>query len=113
MLLFKKCKLKKVAKKNAINFNGHMGLSINGKIVSEFGYLLRYYTDGELDSFIDRSKIYAVKDQVIKSIDEDFLNEKTREEKNLRVSRTTAEANMRNLKFIIIALSNYYEAEIV
>ncbi|MCG5514448.1 hypothetical protein [Ectothiorhodospira shaposhnikovii] len=111
MSFFRNRKLRKVAEENGINFDGHMGLSINGKLVSEFGYLLRYYTDGNLDSFSDRSKLYAVKSQVIEAVDQDLAAEKTREEEALGISRATAEANLRNLKAIVTALSNYYEAE--
>lgn len=112
MFFFKKFELKKIAKENGINFDGHMGLSINNKLVSEFGYLLRYYTDGQLESFSDRSKIHSVKDQVISAVDQDLASEKTREEEVYGISRATAEANLRNLKAIVIALSNYHLAEI-
>lgn len=112
MLFFKNRRLKKVARENGINFDGPMGLSVNNKLVSEFGYLLRYYTDSQLESFSDRSKIHGVKDQVVFAVDQDLANAKTREEEALGISRATAEANLKNLKAIVIALSNYYEAEV-
>ncbi|WP_017445686.1 hypothetical protein [Gayadomonas joobiniege] len=112
MSFYKNRKLKKVAKENGINFDGPMGLSINNKLVSEFGYLLRYYTDGELESFTDRGQIHRVKDQVLAAVDQDLSNSKTREEEALGISRATAEANLRNLKAIVTALSNYHEAEV-
>lgn len=111
MSFLKNRKLRKVAEENGINFDGHMGLSINGKLVSEFEYLLRFYTDSELESFSDRSTIHAVKSQVIDAIDKDLASGKTREEEALVISRATAEANLRNLKAIVTALSNYHEAE--
>lgn len=112
MSFLKKIKLKKVAAENGINFDGQMGLSINNNLVSDFGYLLRYYTDGQLESFSDRAKIHEVKDKAISAIDQDLKNVKTREEEALNISRASAEANLKNLKNIIIALSNYYEAEV-
>lgn len=112
MFFLKKIKLKKVAVENGINFNGPMGLSINNNLVSEFEYLLRHYTDGQLESFSDRVKIHEVKDKAISAIEQDLRNEKTREEEALGISRATAEANLKKLKKIIIALSNYYEAEV-
>jgi len=42
-----------------------MGLSINGNLVHEFGYLLKYYTTNNLESFDDRSAISKIKDKTI------------------------------------------------
>ncbi|MGM0857331.1 MAG: hypothetical protein ACQEW0_09605 [Pseudomonadota bacterium] len=112
MSFFKNRKLTKVAKENGINFDGRMGLSINGELVSDFCYLLRYYTNGQLVSFSDRSRIYSVKSQVIEAVDQDLASEKTREEEALGISRASAERNLRKLKAIVTALSNYHEAEI-
>lgn len=111
MSFFKNRKLKMVAEENGINFDGPMGLSINNNLVSEFSYLLRYYTDGQLQSFADRSKVYSIRAQVVAAADQDLSNAKTKEEEALGISRATAEANLKNLIHIVIALSNYYEAE--
>ena len=78
MSFFKKRKLEKVALENAIDFNGDMGLSINGNLVSEFVYLLKFYTDKNLESFNDRSAILKVKDQAITAINLDLQNTKKR-----------------------------------
>ena len=112
MSILKKWKLKKVARKNRINFDGRMGLSINNNLVSEFGYLLMHYTNGKIESFTDRCQVHQVKDQVLAAINQDLSNSQTIEEQSIGVSRATAEANLHTLKAIVTALSNYHEAEI-
>lgn len=112
MSFFKKRKLKKVALENDIDFNGYMGLSINGNLVREFGYLLKFYTDNNLESFDDRSALLKVKDQTINAINLDLQNSKTKEELALHICRDTAEGNLKNLIKIVEALSNYHEAEL-
>ncbi len=111
MRFFKNRELKAMAKKHNINFAGWGGLVIDHNIVSGFNYLLDYYSNGELWSFDDRSKLHKHKDQLLKNIDEELKKDTLREQENLPVRRCIAAANLKNLKKIIIALSEYYEVE--
>ncbi|PKG80220.1 hypothetical protein CXF80_19020 [Shewanella sp. Actino-trap-3] len=112
MSFFKGRKLKKVALENSIDFDARMGLSINGNLVHDFGYLLKHYTTNNLESFDDRSAISKIKDKTIDAINLDLQNPKTQEELTFGVSRATAEGNLRNLIKILESLSNYHAAEV-
>jgi hypothetical protein len=109
--LLKSLKLKKVAKKNRIDFNGRLGLSVDGFLVSNFCYLLEWYSNGALNSFSDRSLLDKDKGYILMSIDADFKQSKLKEELRYTVSRATAKGNALNLKKIMISLTNYYKSE--
>lgn len=111
MHFFKNRKLKAVAKKHNINFAGWGGLVIDHNVVNGFNYLLDYYSNGVLWDFDDRSLIYKHKDQLLTTIDDELKKDTLREQENLPVRRCIAAANLKNLKKIIIALSDYYEVE--
>ncbi|THB64504.1 MAG: hypothetical protein D6B27_10215 [Gammaproteobacteria bacterium] len=111
MSIIKNFKLKKVAKKHSINFAGRLGLAIDHNVVSNFNYLLEHYSGGELWDFDDRSLIHKHKDQLLKTIDEELRKDALREQEALKIGRKTAEANLKNLKKIIVALSEYHEVE--
>ena len=78
MSFFEKRKLKKVAINNGIDFDGRYGLTINGLLVYEFGYLLRCYTENELDSFEDRGRIHNFKEKIITAVEQDLINPQTK-----------------------------------
>lgn len=104
---FNRRRLNSYAKERGIEFNGYGGLVINHLVVSEFGYLLRYYSGGALESFDDFEKVFAISASVRSAVDADYLNPKLREEQNLQVSRSTADRNLQNLKGILDAIDGY------
>lgn len=97
------------AKELNINFNGFGGLVIDHLVVNEFSYLLRFLTDGKLESFNDFQKIYEEKSKILHNIELELAKENMKEEEAFHVSRATAEGNMRNLANIISKISEYYE----
>jgi hypothetical protein len=110
--LLKTIKLKKIAKKNGINFNSRLGLSINGCLVSDFGYLLEWYSNGLMDSFQDRHKLTENRDLILSEIDHDFEQTKLKEELSYYLSKATAVGNLLNFRNIVISITQYYESEI-
>lgn len=103
-------KLKKIAQKHRINFCGnYRALSIGGLLVSEFGYLLRHYSNGKLKSFDNFFSVYEIKDNLLRNIDSDFESDSPREFESGMVGKETALGNLRNLKGIILAISEYTE----
>jgi len=113
MSIFRKLKQKKVVKKHSINFDGRMGLSINGLLVKDFDYLLNWYSNNQLLGFADRELLFFHHEQIIKEINNDFKNKKLKEELAypISISRNLAEAKLCELKKIIIALVEYYKIE--
>lgn len=45
--------LEKLKNDYRFDLNHEYGFSVNGKIVSEFGYLLRYLTQRKVDTFVE------------------------------------------------------------
>lgn len=114
MNIFNSIKLKKIAKKNRINFNNRMGLSINGLLVSDFEDLLICYSKKQLSSFSDRKSLYFHHENILREIDIDLKNVKLKEEiaYPVSVTRNLAKSKIVNLKLIISSLVNYYLAEV-
>lgn len=103
----KQRQLKAYREKHNIHFEGFGGLSVGGLIVSEFGYLLRYYSGGALDTFSDLTALNASKNSILTAIQNDWRNPKLREEVGLGVTRETAAGNVKNLTMIIEVLGSY------
>lgn len=98
--------LKKTASDLGIKFFGNqMTLTIGSQNVSDFAYLIRYYSNGKIESFSDFHKIYSSRDELISAIDKDLEN--PRELQTLNVSKETADATLKSLKKIISAIATY------
>ena len=103
--------LRKVALENRIDFDGRLQtLSINGLVVYEFGYLLRFYSEGKIDHFDDFNEIYQLKDELVATINGDILSGNPKEAQLGMVSAQTALFNLRNLSGIIHSICNYTAA---
>lgn len=92
-----------------IEFNDGKAITVNGLLISEFGYLLRYYSNGKLDNFDNLQAIAELSDSLIAAIDTELMADETKEQRNLGVSRNTAIANLGNLRSIILTLTAYLE----
>jgi len=103
-------RVRKVAEfmdKNEINFAGYGGLNIHRQVVKEYGYLLRYITDGKLDTFQDFRAIRDSHVDIIKSIDQELAKPLLRESEVYGYSRQTAEGNLVRLKALISTITEY------
>lgn len=90
---------------NSLGSSGWASLqTVDGLIVEDFQYLLRYVSDGRLHSFDDLDALKSYKFELIQAIDEELAKEVMPEESR-GASRETAEANLHNLRRIIISLT--------
>ena len=101
--------IKKFLSDNRIDFNGFGGFNVNNLVVDEFGYLLKYVSNGHVGVFDDLEKIYKEKDMILTNINDECEKNILREEENLNVSHETAVSNMLNLKGIIIKICSFVE----
>ena len=93
--------------KHSVNFNGFGGLVVANQVVSEFGYLLRFITDGLVSDFDDlrKSKVNAAKRvaQIAIESDKQILSEQA----TRGLARATAVGNMANLRKVVRCIEGY------
>lgn len=94
---------------NGMTFEGFGGLVIHHLVVYEFGYLLRYLTDGKIERFDDFDLINKNKEFILSAIDEELSKEVLRESEVFGYSREITEGNIRNLQKIIITICSYVD----
>jgi hypothetical protein len=96
-------------RRHEMSFNGFGGLVIHGLVASEFGYLLRYVTNGELEQVRDFEAIRAKKNQILSEIQTELMQPQLRESEVFRVSREVAAGNLENLRSIVECISDYVD----
>ncbi len=94
--------------KNEIDFYFSY-ITIKKNIISEYGYLLNYVSNGEVETFDDLNKVLENKEVILKNIDDELSKKVLREEANLNISNESAKTNMEDLKTIILTISNLKE----
>lgn len=94
--------------KNEIDFYFSY-ITIKKNIISEYGYLLNYVSNGEVETFNDLNKVLENKEVILKNIDDELSKKVLREEANLNISNESAKTNMEDLKTIILTISNLKE----
>lgn len=95
--------------RHGMSFNGFGGLVICDLVASEFGYLLRYLTDGELDRIGEFENIRDKKDQILSAIKDELDKPVLRESEALGISREIAQSNMENLRCIVECICDYVD----
>ncbi|WP_228894789.1 hypothetical protein [Pseudoduganella aquatica] len=88
---------------------GHGGLCINGNLVHEFTYLLRYISEGQFQSMEDHHAIHSNIVQLRAHFSHELAKPLMREEDVFGVGRATAEANLQNLRRICEVISKRME----
>jgi|SRR5690554_1574352 len=101
--------IKDFMRDHRMTFYGLGGLVVHNLVVSEFGYLLRYLTEGKLDTFRDIREIYRNKELILKAIDSELAKDLPRESEVFRYPREIADGNLINLRTIVEVLSDYLE----
>lgn len=105
----KRKRMERFAEERRFKLNGAYGFSVNGLLVREFGYLLRYVTNGKHDSFENFEEI--ANDFV--AIDGAIVNEigkpTPREEEVNFTSHEGAVQNLKNLRYIVRCISEYVD----
>lgn len=94
--------------KNEIDFYFSY-ITIKKNIISEYGYLLNYVSNGEVKTFDDLDKVLENKEIILKNIDNELSKKVLREEANLNISNESAKINMEDLKTIILTILNLKE----
>ena len=94
--------------KNEIDFYFSY-MTIKKNMISEYGYLLNYVSNGEVETFDDLDKVLENKEIILKNIDDELSKKVLREEANLNISNESAKTNMEDLKTIILTISNLKE----
>lgn len=94
--------------KNEIDFYFSY-MTIKKNMISEYGYLLNYVSNGEVETFNDLDKVLENKEVILKNIDDELSKKVLREEANLNISNESAKTNMEDLKTIILTISNLKE----
>lgn len=94
--------------KNEIDFYFSY-MTIKKNIISEYGYLLNYVSNGEVETFDDLDKVLENKEVILKNIDDELSKKVLREEANLNISNESARTNMEDLKTIILTILNLKE----
>ncbi|MDH0734798.1 MULTISPECIES: hypothetical protein [Achromobacter] len=97
--------MEKWCEQHRMNLNNGKRLVIGGLLVSEFGYLLRYYSNGALSSFENFQAIADAADGLVAQFEADFAN--PREYQNLNIGLSTAQANLKNLMMIVRTIAEY------
>lgn len=91
--------------KNEIDFYFSY-ITIKKNIISEYGYLLNYVSNGEVKTFDDLDKVLENKEIILENIDNELSKKVLREEANLNISNESAKTNMEDLKTIILTILN-------
>lgn len=94
---------------HGMTFHGFGGLVVNELVANEFGYLLRYLTDGKLDSFSDLRKICGNRELILDAIDVELAKELPRESEVFHYPREIAEGNLLNLRVIVETTCEYVD----
>lgn len=94
--------------KNEIDFYFSY-ITIKKNMISEYGYLLNYVSNGKVETFDDLDKVLENKEVILKNIDDELSKKVLREEANLNISNESAKTNMEDLKTIILTILNLKE----
>ena len=90
-----------------MTFNGYGGLNIHRLLVREFGFLLRYITEKEIDTLSDFRVIAQNSVMINENIKQELSKDVLRESEALGCSRQTAEGNLTRLRGIVKVITEY------
>lgn len=94
--------------KNEIDFYFSY-MIIKKNVISEYGYLLNYVSNGKVETFDDLDKVLENKEIILKNIDDELSKAVLVEGAYYNISNESARTNMEDLKTIILTISNLKE----
>ena len=94
--------------KNEIDFYFSY-ITIKKNIISEYGYLLNYVSNGKVETFDDLDKVLENKEIILKNIDDELSKAVLVEGAYYNISNESAKTNMEDLKTIILTILNLKE----
>lgn len=103
----KRVRMEQFAKDRRFKLNGGYGFSVNGLLVREFDYLLRYVTGGKHDSFQDFGEIADNVVSINAAIVSEMQKPIPREEEVNFTSHEGAIRNLENLRYIVLCVAEY------
>lgn len=103
----KRKRMEKFAEERRFKLNGPYGFSAHGLLVREFVYLLRYVTGEKYDSFNNFEVISDNFVEINGAIVQELVKPVLREEKVNFTDHEGALHNMRNLQYIVRAITDY------
>ena len=105
----KRRRMQKFVCEHRFNLHDEYGFCVNGLVVSEFGYLIRYVTDGKHDSFEDLEVIaddfVFINGAIISEMNRPVLRE---EEVNFTTHQGAIQ-NLKNLQYIVNSIAKYVD----
>lgn len=94
--------------KNEIDFYFSY-MTIKKNVISEYGYLLNYVSNGKVETFDDLNKVLENKEIILKNIDDELSKAVLVEGAYYNISNESARTNMEDLKTIILTILNLKE----
>ena len=94
--------------KNEIDFYFSY-MTIKKNVISEYGYLLNYVSNGKVETFDDLDKVLENKEIILKNIDDELSKAVLVEGAYYNISNESARTNMEDLKTIILTILNLKE----
>lgn len=94
--------------KNEIDFYFSY-MTIKKNVISEYGYLLNYVSNGKVETFDDLDKVLENKEIILKNIDDELSKAVLVEGAYYNISNESARTNMEDLNTIILTISNLKE----
>lgn len=94
--------------KNEIDFYFSY-MTIKKNVISEYGYLLNYVSNGKVETFNDLDKVLENKEIILKNIDDELSKAVLVEGAYYNISNESARTNMEDFKTIILTISNLKE----
>ena len=94
--------------KNEIDFYFSY-MTIKKNMISEYGYLLNYVSNGKVETFDDLDKVLENKEIILKNIDNELSKAVLVEGAYYNISNESARTNMEDLKTIILTILNLKE----
>ena len=94
--------------KNEIDFYFSY-MTIKKNMISEYGYLLNYVSNGKVETFGDLDKVLENKEIILKNIDNELSKAVLVEGAYYNISNESARTNMEDLKTIILTILNLKE----
>lgn len=105
----KRKRMEQFAEERRFKLNGAYGFSVNGLLVREFGYLLRYVTNGKHCSFENFEEIANDFSAINGAIATELGKPTPREEEVNFTSHEGALQNLRNLQYIVRCIADYVD----
>ena len=98
---------KQTALEYGIKFDGYGGLEVNNYVISAYTYLLDYYSDSKVKSFLDFKAIHKNADTILQRINNDLSRDRMMIQCSRNESRETAEADANKVREAVLSIVSF------